>query len=89
MVTGAERTVPVADVLRLRPHRQARVGEPVFDLQAQRERIARLRVEEVFEHDARRLLLDRAPVRPAHEPVDRAAVATSFTGSWSSSPSQS
>src|SRR5581483_2659790 len=73
MVAGAERARPRAGVLSFRAHGEPTLVKPVRDAQPHRERVTRLRVQDVLERDARLLPLDGVPARPAHEAVDRAA----------------
>jgi hypothetical protein len=61
------------DVRGGRARRQALIGERVLDLEPERERIPRLRLEREREHRAVGLLLLDAPRGPARETVDRVA----------------
>ena len=65
---------PVADVPGRRRHREPGVRECVLDRERQRERVARLRLEEVLHDDPVRRHVDNAPGRLADEPVDRVSV---------------
>src|SRR5581483_6932526 len=70
MVPCSEWGGAVAEVLGARRDGEAVVVERVVDLEAERERIARLWMHDVLDDDARRLVLDRAPADPARETVD-------------------
>jgi hypothetical protein len=73
VLTSTKRQRPVTHVARGGANGQSALGQDVFDLELEGEWVSRPGVQDVFEADKPRGLLDDVPIEPASETVARIA----------------